>query len=221
MTCCEGFVVYLVYAIHFIELVLGVCFCMVGSLIMQEGMHQVVSSFMLAYSAVLFYASILGLLGFYTPMCERCGLVMSGFVAPMIGITDVYFAIVLIRNYNKLIPVPAGTKDTFHTLLNDLDRFKVQIFFFLMILGIAEILRVFVSLKMRRILLQIDSNTRNDDFFVADEQTGSGSGAVPLLSNKGSESDSWPSFDEVESNKEWWKDKNKKSGSQTNWAEEP
>ena len=108
--CCTRFAQFLVKAIHWIDGLIGLAFVVYGTLVMvsfdEPAMEAVITS--LTYGCTLLFTSIMGLVGFYTAVCNRCGLVISAYIAPLIAL---FYIVVIIA--------VAASPDTFFNYLDE------------------------------------------------------------------------------------------------------
>jgi len=84
--CSYKFGQFLVKTIHFIDAAIGVTFVVYGSLIMTQfdnpAMEAAITS--LAFGSIMLFTSAMGVIGFSTKLCNRCGLLVSAYMAPLV-----------------------------------------------------------------------------------------------------------------------------------------
>lgn len=85
--CCHNIRAFLVKLVHVLDALVGLTFVIYGTLIATQfensAMGAVVTT--LALGAIMLFASISGMFGFYSPRCKRLGLLISAYSAPLIA----------------------------------------------------------------------------------------------------------------------------------------
>jgi hypothetical protein len=98
--CCYKFGQFLVKTIHLIDAAIGVTFVVYGSLIMTQfenpAMEAAIVS--LTFGSIMVFTSIMGLIGFSTKLCNRCGLLLSAYTAPFIVCFYMFVIIALLAS---------------------------------------------------------------------------------------------------------------------------
>lgn len=75
-----------VKTIHLIDAAVGLFFLVYGSLIMTQFDNPAIdaANTSLTFGSIMMFSSILGVIGFTTKMCKRCGLLLSAYTALLI-----------------------------------------------------------------------------------------------------------------------------------------
>lgn len=75
-----------VKTIHLIDAAVGLFFLVYGSLIMTQFDNPAIdaANTSLTFGSIMMFSSILGVIGFTTKLCKRCGLLMSAYTALLI-----------------------------------------------------------------------------------------------------------------------------------------
>lgn len=157
LSCWHQFILYVVYTIHIIDVILGLSFLVIAILILNQGYHHLVGELILFYAIFVLSAAIFGILGFFYDSCDRCGLRVSAYIAPIIGITDAVVGILLLAQTNE---VPKGDKeDLYVSILKAIYRkhWAVTIFICSLVFGFAEVLRYYMLEKLSDELRSIDN----------------------------------------------------------------
>lgn len=83
---CTKFGTLLVKTIHLVDAAIGLVFLVYGSLIMIQFDNPATDAAItsLTFGSILMCSSILGVIGFTTKLCNRCGLLLSAYTAPLI-----------------------------------------------------------------------------------------------------------------------------------------
>lgn len=96
--CCHKFGQFLVKTIHFIDAIIGIIFIVYGFLLLfnfdEPAMEAVITSLTFGWS--MFVISVVGVIGFMTKVCSRCGMALSAYMAPFIAIFYVVIILVLL-----------------------------------------------------------------------------------------------------------------------------
>ena len=96
--CCHKFGQFLVKTIHFIDAIIGIIFIVYGFLMLfnfdEPAMEAVITSLTFGWS--MFVISVVGVIGFMTKVCSRCGMALSAYMAPFIAIFYVVIILVLL-----------------------------------------------------------------------------------------------------------------------------
>lgn len=96
--CCHKFGQFLVKTIHFIDAIIGIIFIVYGFLMLynfdEPAMEAVITSLTFGWS--MFVISVVGVIGFMTKVCSRCGMALSAYMAPFIAIFYVVVILVLL-----------------------------------------------------------------------------------------------------------------------------
>jgi hypothetical protein len=93
--CCYHFTKFLAGAMHFIDFVLGLLSLIYGTLIYVKFKDPATEMAIacMTYGSVLVFTSCMGVFGFTYKCCNRCGLLGSIYVAPLI--TTYYFFLLI------------------------------------------------------------------------------------------------------------------------------
>ena len=144
-TCCHKFGRFLVKFIHYIDGLIGLTFVIYGTFIYlsfeQPAMEAVI--FSLTYGCTLLFASIIGLIGFYTKtVCGRCGLAISAYMAPFIAFFYMFVIIAMLASPDELFNYLDEHKDVL--FLNDaqLATLKQLLPFFYVVLACLTLLEI-------------------------------------------------------------------------------
>ena len=93
--CCHKFGTLLVKLVHVLDALIGLTFLVYGLLIMtqfeQPAMEAAIAT--LAFGAIMLLASVMGVVGFYSPRCKRIGLLVSAYLSPIIVICYIFAVI--------------------------------------------------------------------------------------------------------------------------------
>lgn len=93
--CCYKLGQLLVKTIHLIDGAIGLTFIVYGSLIMTQfddpAMEAAITS--LTFGCIMLFSSLMGVIGFSTKVCKRCGLLVSAYTAPLIVLF--YFFVII------------------------------------------------------------------------------------------------------------------------------
>ena len=96
--CCHRFANVLVKIIHVVDGLIGLTFVVYGSLILTNfdtpAMEAVVAT--LTFGSTMLFTSIMGAVGFYTKTCNRFGLLLSAYTAPLIALFYMFAIIALL-----------------------------------------------------------------------------------------------------------------------------
>ncbi len=98
--CCYKFGQFLVKTIHLIDAAIGIAFVVYGSLIMTQfdnpAMEAAIVS--LVFGSIMVFTSVVGVIGFSTKLCKRCGLLLSAYTAPFIVCFYMFVIIALLAS---------------------------------------------------------------------------------------------------------------------------
>lgn len=100
INCCYKFGQFLVKTIHLIDAAIGVTFVVYGSLIMTQFNNPAMEAaiFSLSFGSIMVFTSTMGLIGFSTKLCKRCGLLLSAYTAPFIVCFYMFIIIALLAS---------------------------------------------------------------------------------------------------------------------------
>mmetsp|Transcript_14478 Transcript_14478/g.31402 ORF Transcript_14478/g.31402 Transcript_14478/m.31402 type:complete len:203 (-) Transcript_14478:151-759(-) len=155
---------FLVKTIHLIDAMIGLTFVVYGSLIMTNfenpAMEAVITS--LTFGSTMLFTSIMGVIGFTTKVCLRCGLALSAYTAPFIAFFYMFVIILLISSPETFFDYLTEHKDVLY--LNDAEILLLEnmlpLFYIIMAsLAAVEICRFMVLRKIRHTLLRYDAAT--------------------------------------------------------------
>lgn len=117
--CCTKFEQFVVKLVHVLDTLIGLTFLIYGSLIITQfenpAMEAAIST--LTYGSTLAFASIMGIMGFYTTKCKRVGLVISAYMAPLIAFFNVFALIAVLSEPDTFFDYLTTNKDVLY--LND------------------------------------------------------------------------------------------------------
>lgn len=124
--CCHKFGRFIVKAVHFVDAIIGLVFVVYGSLIYTQfdtpAMEAVITS--LTFGSAMLFTSIMGLIGFYTKVCKRCGLVLSAYTAPFIAFFYFFVIIALLASPDVYFNYLTEHKDVLY--LNDAEIASIR-----------------------------------------------------------------------------------------------
>jgi len=162
--CCHRFGQFLVKTIHFIDALIGSFFITYGFVIYYKfidnnpAMEAVITS--LVFGWYLLLTSLLGIIGFTTRVCKRCGIAFSAYMAPFIALFYIFVIIALLSSPEKVFDYMTKHKDVL--FLNDAEietiRRLVPVWcIVLACLAAIELSRFVIMRKLRDKLLRYDA----------------------------------------------------------------
>jgi len=152
----------LVKIVHLLDAAIGLTFLIYGCLINAEfanpAMDAVITT--IAFGSTMLFTSIMGVIGFYSRMCSRCGLVLSGYTSPVIALFYLVFIVLLLASPETVFGYLDENKDVMY--LNDAEilLLKQLVPFFCIVLAslaAIEIIRFIVLRDIRATLLRFDA----------------------------------------------------------------
>lgn len=170
----------LVKIVHVIDALIGLTFVVYGSLIINfenPAMDAVITS--LAFGSTMLFTSIMGVIGFYSSMCSRGGLILSAYTSPFIALFYLLVIILLIGGPDKVFDYLREHKDVLY--LNEAEILTLEQilpFFYVALASLAaiETIRFFVLRNLRTTLLRYDAaNKRIHDSMVSSKSKRSSS----------------------------------------------
>lgn len=123
--CCHEFGRILVKIIHLIDGAIGLTFVIYGAMIHgfeDPAMEAVITC--LTFGSVMLFTSIMGAVGFYFTVCNRCGLVLSAYSAPLIAFAYLVVIISLMASPEKFFDYLTEHKDVLY--LDDAEILTLQ-----------------------------------------------------------------------------------------------
>lgn len=153
---------FLVKMVHVLDALIGLTFVVYGSLINNKfenpAMEAVITT--LTFGSTLLFTSIMGVIGFYSKMCSRGGLVLSGYSAPFIAFFYLLVIIVLLSAPDKISDYLTKYKDVLY--LDDAEILtlkQILPFFYIVLASLAaiEIIRFMVLRNLRHTLVRYDA----------------------------------------------------------------
>lgn len=165
---CEQCQVLLVKAVHVFDSLIGLVFVIYGSLIATMFEAPAVAAVVttLTYGSALLFASLMGVVGFFSDRCRRIGLAISAYTAPLVAC---FYLLVLVLEF-----VSSAT-DVFWEYLTDnqdvlyLHDGEIQVlqqmapFFYIVLASLTgiEVCRFLLLRHVRHKLLVFDEATRH------------------------------------------------------------
>ena len=114
--CCHQVSQFLVRLIHVIDGLIGLTLVIYGLLILTNfetpAMEAVIAT--LVFGATMLFTSIMGVVGFYTKVCNRFGLVLSAYTAPLVALFYVFVIIALLCSPNIYFDYLTEHKDVLY-----------------------------------------------------------------------------------------------------------
>ncbi|KAL9190354.1 hypothetical protein ACHAXT_007565 [Thalassiosira profunda] len=159
--CCAKFAQFLAKAIHILDGCIGLTFVVYGALILTSfetpAMEAVYTS--LIYGSTLLFASIMGIVGFYSTKCNRCGLAVSAYVAPFIALFYIVVIIAVLSSPDTFFDYLTEHKDVLYLTDDIIQTLRNLLPFFYIVLACLaaiEIVRFFGVRKIRHRLVRYD-----------------------------------------------------------------
>lgn len=187
--CCHKFSQFLVKMIHLLDGLIGFTFLIYGLVInfnfKTPAMEAVITS--LTYGSALLFASIMGVVGFYSSRCNRVGLAISAYMGPFIAFFYIFVIIAMLTSSETYWAYLSDNKDVLHlTDAQILILIQILPFFYIVLASLAaiEICRFFGLRKIRHTLVKFDD--ANKRIIASHRSKGSGRAADSERS-KGSE----------------------------------
>jgi len=152
----------LVKIVHLIDAAIGLTFLIYGCLINAEfanpAMDAVITT--IAFGSTMLFTSIMGVIGFYSRMCSRFGLILSGYTSPVIALFYLVFVVLLLSSPETVFGYLEENKDVMY--LNDAEILLLKQllpFFCIVLASLAaiEIIRFIVLRDIRATLLRFDA----------------------------------------------------------------
>mmetsp|Transcript_14957 Transcript_14957/g.31761 ORF Transcript_14957/g.31761 Transcript_14957/m.31761 type:complete len:317 (-) Transcript_14957:147-1097(-) len=152
----------LVKTVHLIDAAIGLTFLIYGCLINAEfanpAMDAVIAT--IAFGSTMLFTSIMGAIGFYSSMCSRCGLLLSGYTSPVIALFYLFFIVILLASPETVFGYLEENKDVMY--LNDAEILLLKQLLPVFYIGMAslaaiEIIRFIVLRDIRATLLRFDA----------------------------------------------------------------
>lgn len=165
LTCCHKFQQFLVKLVHVIDALIGGTFVIYGSLIMTQfenpAMEAVITT--LTFGSTMLFTSIMGVIGFYSRVCLRVGLVMSAYTAPFIAFFYIFVIIAMLASPGTYFTYLTEHKDVLY--LDDAELLilhQLLPFFYIVLASLAaiEICRFLVLRNIRSTLLRFDAASK-------------------------------------------------------------
>eukprot|EP00584_Thalassiosira_punctigera_P001421 CAMPEP_0172530072 /NCGR_PEP_ID=MMETSP1067-20121228/3933_1 /TAXON_ID=265564 ORGANISM="Thalassiosira punctigera, Strain Tpunct2005C2" /NCGR_SAMPLE_ID=MMETSP1067 /ASSEMBLY_ACC=CAM_ASM_000444 /LENGTH=312 /DNA_ID=CAMNT_0013314215 /DNA_START=101 /DNA_END=1039 /DNA_ORIENTATION=+ len=160
--CCHKFQEVLVKIVHVIDFLIGLTFVIYGAVIHYSfenpAMEAVIAT--QTFGSVMLFTSAMGAIGFYSKVCSRCGLVLSGYTAPFIAFFYIFIIITLLSSPDTFFNYLNEHKDVMY--LNEAELLtlrQILPFFYIVLASLAaiEIIRFLLLRKLRHELVRYDS----------------------------------------------------------------
>eukprot|EP00569_Conticribra_weissflogii_P014844 CAMPEP_0171406304 /NCGR_PEP_ID=MMETSP0880-20121228/17523_1 /TAXON_ID=67004 /ORGANISM="Thalassiosira weissflogii, Strain CCMP1336" /LENGTH=293 /DNA_ID=CAMNT_0011921977 /DNA_START=37 /DNA_END=918 /DNA_ORIENTATION=+ len=205
--CCSRWTLCWIKALHVIDGSFGLAGIVYGSLLCTQFEDPALAAalFCLILGSIHLSTSMLGLMSFGSRRCTRCGLVVSGFVAPYIAFVYVTIFIALLADSSGLFSYLEDHQGVMYlgeNVVRNWERLMPLLYVLLALFSVAEVLRFVTLRKLRERLLLSDASDR---YNTADFSTGNNDLSEALLGNdNGSVQASEVGATSVDSASKWW-----------------
>lgn len=164
--CCHKFGTLLVKLVHVLDALIGLTFIIYGSLILTQfeepAMEAAITT--LTYGSIMLFASIMGVVGFYSSRCKRAGLLISAYSSPIIVLCNIFAMIFELSSSSSIFDYLTEHMDVLYLDEAEIATLKKILPFFFVVLAsltAIEICRFLLLSQLRERLVRFDSANRH------------------------------------------------------------